>query len=44
MGSALLGDAAQRVLNVGFDSGDFLCIGAVTKTGLVFSKESEVMA
>lgn len=44
MGPALLGDAAQRVLMVGFDSGDFLCIGAVQKNGLVFSRSHEVMA
>lgn len=44
MGPTLLGDAAQRVLHVGFDSGDFLCIGAVQKTGLVFSRSDSVMA
>jgi len=44
MGPTLLGDAAHRVLNVGFDSGDFLCIGAVQKDGLMFSRSSEVMA
>ncbi|WP_163783017.1 hypothetical protein [Myxococcus vastator] len=43
MGPSLLGDAAQRVLHVGFDSGDFLCIGAVQKDGLVYSRDSEVM-
>lgn len=44
MGPTLLGDATQRVLNVGFDSGDFLCIGAIQKDGLIFSENSEVMA
>ncbi|QQR41796.1 hypothetical protein JKA73_21870 [Myxococcus xanthus] len=44
MGPSLLGDAAQRVLLVGFDSGDFLCIGSVQKDGLVFSRSSEVVA
>ena len=44
MGPTLLGDAVHRVLNVGFDSGDFLCIGAVQKDGLIFSRSSEVMA
>ncbi|MFP2908316.1 hypothetical protein ACLESD_25340 [Pyxidicoccus sp. 3LFB2] len=44
MGPTLLGDAAQRVLHVGFDSGDFLCIGAVQKTGLIFSRSRGVMA
>ncbi|AGC48954.1 hypothetical protein MYSTI_07682 [Myxococcus stipitatus DSM 14675] len=44
MGPRLLGEAAQRVLLVGFDSGDFLCIGAVRKEGLVFSRGREVMA
>lgn len=43
MGPMLLGDAAQRVLNVGFDSGDFLCIGAVQKNGLIFSRSRDVM-
>lgn len=43
MGPTLLGDASQRVLHVGFDSGDFLCIGAVRRTGLIFSKSREVM-
>ncbi|WP_342377155.1 hypothetical protein NVS55_37830 [Myxococcus stipitatus] len=43
MGSRLLGEAVQRVLLVGFDSGDFLCIGAVRKEGLVFSRGREVM-
>lgn len=43
MGPTLLGDAAQRVLHVGFDSGDFLCIGAVQRTGLIFSRSREVM-
>ncbi|MCE9673567.1 hypothetical protein LY474_37755 [Myxococcus stipitatus] len=44
IGPTLLGDAAQRVLHVGFDSGDFLCIGAVRKDGLVFSRHRERMA
>ncbi|WAM23338.1 hypothetical protein [Myxococcus sp. NMCA1] len=44
MGPSLLGDAAQRVLLAGFDSGDFLCIGAVQKDGLVYSRSSAVMA
>jgi len=44
MGPALLRDAEQRVLCVGFDSGDSLCIGAIRKEGLVFSRDSEVMA
>ncbi|TQF15104.1 hypothetical protein FJV41_15255 [Myxococcus llanfairpwllgwyngyllgogerychwyrndrobwllllantysiliogogogochensis] len=44
MGPTLLGNATQRVLNVGFDSGDFLCIGAIQKDGLIFSENSEVMA
>lgn len=44
MGPTLLGDATQRVIHVGFDSGDFLCIGAVQQNGLVFSRSPEVMA
>jgi hypothetical protein len=44
MGQTLLRDAAQRVLLVGFDSGDFLCIGAVQRNGLVFSRSREDMA
>jgi hypothetical protein len=44
MGQTLLRDAAQRVLHVGFDSGDFLCIGAVQQNGLVFSRSQDVMA
>ncbi|TSC25924.1 hypothetical protein [Corallococcus sp. Z5C101001] len=44
IGPTILGDAAQRVLHVGFDSGDFLCIGAIRKNGLVFSRSSAVMA
>ncbi|MFL5349202.1 MAG: hypothetical protein ACJ8AT_30750 [Hyalangium sp.] len=40
MGAELLRDADQRVLHVGFDSGDFLCIGAIRKEGLIFSKDS----
>ncbi len=44
MGPELLRDADQRVLLAGFNSGDFICIGAVRKEGLVFSKDSERMA
>src|SRR5690606_1358758 len=43
MGPELLRDAEQRVLNVGFDSGDFICIGALRRAGLVFSRNSEIM-
>lgn len=43
MGPELLRDAEQRVLNVGFDSGDFICIGALRHEGLVFSRNSETM-
>lgn len=44
MGPELLRDADQRVLHVGFNSGDFICIGAIREEGLVFSKDSESMA
>jgi hypothetical protein len=44
LGPSLLRDADQRVLNVGFDSGDFICIGAIRKEGLVFSRSSWSMA
>src|SRR5262249_8783468 len=37
------GEAERRVLFAGFDSGDFLCIGAVTGSGLIISREREVM-
>ncbi|MFP2924753.1 hypothetical protein ACLESO_05955 [Pyxidicoccus sp. 3LG] len=43
MGPVLLGDAVERVLHVGFDSGDFFCIGAVRQSGLVFSRSHSVM-
>jgi hypothetical protein len=36
----LLGDAAERVLFVGFDSGDLICIGGLTSGGLDFSRDS----
>ena len=39
----LLSGASERVLFVGFDDGDFLCVGAVTPQGLRFSKEPERM-
>ncbi len=35
-----LGNAARRLLFVGFDSGDYICIGAVTEGGLQFSQDS----
>ena len=38
LGPELLRDAEQRVLNVGFNSGDFLCIGAIRREGLVFRR------
>ena len=44
MGPELLRDAEERVLNVGFSSLDYLCIGALRKDGLVFSKETVFMA
>ncbi len=34
--SLLLGDAKQRVIEVGYDSGDFLRIGTLTPEGLAF--------
>ncbi len=40
----LLSGASERVLFVGFDDGDFLCVGAVTQQGLRVSKETERMA
>lgn len=40
----VLGSDASRVLVVGFDGGDFLCLGRLTADGLTFSKESERMA
>lgn len=36
----LLGDATERVLVTGFDSGDYICIGALTAAGLRFSRET----
>ncbi|AKQ65667.1 hypothetical protein A176_002579 [Myxococcus hansupus] len=39
MSTRILGDAAQRVLHVGFDSGDFLVIGAVQKDGLIIDRQ-----
>lgn len=35
-----LGNASRRLLFAGFDSGDYICIGAVTETGLQFSQDS----
>ncbi len=35
-----LGNADRRLLFVGFDSGDYICIGALTEAGLVFSPDS----
>ena len=40
----LLGKAKDRVVFVGFDSGDMMCIGAATGKGLVLSREAEFMA
>jgi hypothetical protein len=34
----ILGSAPQRVVAVGFDSGDFVCIGAATPAEFVFSR------
>jgi hypothetical protein len=35
-----LGNAARRLLFVGFDSGDYICIGALSEGGLQFSRDS----
>ncbi len=35
-----LGNAHRRLLFVGFDSGDYICIGALTDAGLQFSRDS----
>jgi hypothetical protein len=35
-----LGNAERRILFVGFDSGDYICIGALTEGGLQFSQDS----
>lgn len=40
----LLGGATERVLVTGFDSGDYICIGALTESGLRFSSETFRMA
>jgi hypothetical protein len=37
----LLGGAAARTLVVGFDSGDFICVGRVDGGGLIFSRAPE---
>lgn len=40
-GDAVLGTAPQRVITVGFDSGDLILIGAIGPEGLVFSEGQE---
>ena len=39
-----LGKARSRTIVVGFDSGDFLCIGRLDKSGLRFSTSQETFA
>ncbi len=43
LGDSLRGDATRRGLTVGFDSGDWLCIGTLTSAGFVPSKESQTL-
>jgi hypothetical protein len=40
--SLLLGDTPARVLQVGWDSGDFLRIGTLTQDGLIFPADSMI--
>jgi hypothetical protein len=39
--SVVLHEAGRCFVAVGFDSGDFICIGAVGSDGLVFSRDSQ---
>lgn len=43
LGDALRGSASRRGLTVGYDSGDWLCLGTLTEAGFIPSTDSQTL-